>query len=116
MTQHLLTRRNFLFLNSLKGFPRSLGQRPHFIDFIGCIDFIDSFDSLLALSILSHHYQPSFVSFVMLVHEAQPAILTGSLVVIKSFAKRSKVLVAVPLCKVGVLEFLFGLHIKRAPC
>ena len=40
----------------------------------------------------------------------------GSLVVIKSFAKRSKVLVAVPLCKVGIFEFLFCLHIERAPC
>jgi hypothetical protein len=26
------------------------------------------------------------------------------------------VLVAVPLCKVGILEFLFCLHIERAPC
>jgi hypothetical protein len=33
VTQHLLTRRNFLFLNSLKGFQRSLGQRAHFIFF-----------------------------------------------------------------------------------
>ena len=40
VTQHLLTRRNFLFLNYLKGYPRSLGQRPH------VVDFIDSFDSL----------------------------------------------------------------------
>ncbi len=29
VTEHLLTRRNFLFLNSLKGFQRSLGQRAH---------------------------------------------------------------------------------------
>jgi hypothetical protein len=40
----------------------------------------------------------------------------GGLVVVKSFAKRIKVLMAVLLCKVGVLEFLFGLHIERAPC
>jgi len=40
----------------------------------------------------------------------------GGLVVVKSFAERSKVLVAVPFRKVGVLEFLFGLHIERAPC
>jgi hypothetical protein len=26
------------------------------------------------------------------------------------------VLVVGPLCKVGVLEFLFCLHIERAPC
>jgi hypothetical protein len=32
------------------------------------------------------------------------------------FSESSKVLVAVPLCKVCVLEFLFGLHIERAPC
>ena len=69
VTQHLLTRRNFLFLNFLKGFPRSLGQRPH------VIDFTLSFDSLLAISFLSHHFQPSFESFAMLVFEAQPAIL-----------------------------------------
>ena len=40
----------------------------------------------------------------------------GCLVVVNSFAKHSKVLVAVPLCKVGILEFLFCLHIERAPC
>jgi len=34
VTQHFLTRRNFLFLNSPRGFRRSLGQRPHFICFI----------------------------------------------------------------------------------
>jgi hypothetical protein len=41
VTQHLLTRRNFLFLNSLKGFQRSLGQRAHF--------FFSSFPKLKAL-------------------------------------------------------------------
>ena len=40
----------------------------------------------------------------------------GGLVVVKAFAKRSKVLVVGPLCKVGVLEFLFCFHIERAPC
>jgi hypothetical protein len=44
VTQHLLTRRNFLFLNSLEGFQRSLGQRAHFINFIFFIlSFLDSF-------------------------------------------------------------------------
>ena len=33
VTQHLLTRRNFLFLNSPRGFRSSLGQRDHFIHF-----------------------------------------------------------------------------------
>ena len=77
VTQHLLTRRN-----SLKGFPRSLGQRPHFIGFF---DFIESFDSLLVLSFLSHRHQPSFESFVMLVHEAQAMILTKAARGIKAF-------------------------------
>jgi hypothetical protein len=32
--------------------------------------------AFLTLSFLSHLYQPSFESFVMLVHEAQPMVLT----------------------------------------
>ena len=40
VTQHLLTRRNFLFLNSPRGFRSSLGQRAHFICFLGFIHFI----------------------------------------------------------------------------
>ncbi len=41
VTQHLLTRRNFLFLNSLRGFWRSLVQRAHSI-----FHFISFFDSI----------------------------------------------------------------------
>ena len=40
----------------------------------------------------------------------------GSLVVIEAFSERGKVLMVVPLCKVGVVEFLLCLYIKRAPC
>ena len=56
-------------LNSPRGFWSSFRQRPHFIRFIRFISF-----KLL----LSHLYEPSFESFVMLVFEAQPAILTGA--------------------------------------
>ncbi len=35
VTQHLLTRRNFLFLNSLKGFWRSLGEISQIHDKFG---------------------------------------------------------------------------------
>ena len=52
-----------MFLNSPRGFRSSLEQRAHFISF----------------SFLSHLYQPSFESFVMLVFEAQPAILTSNI-------------------------------------
>jgi hypothetical protein len=40
----------------------------------------------------------------------------GGLVVVKAFTERGKVFVAVPLCEVGVLEFLLCLYVKRAPC
>ncbi len=54
VTRHLLTRRNFLFLNSLKDFWRSLDllQRSHFID------FLHFFDTLINdLSFLSNSNQ-----------------------------------------------------------
>ena len=40
----------------------------------------------------------------------------GCLVIVEAFTKHGKVLVVVPLCKVGVLEFLLCLYIERAPC
>ncbi len=40
----------------------------------------------------------------------------GGLVVVEAFAKRGKVLVAIPLRKLGFLEFLLCLYIERAPC
>jgi hypothetical protein len=57
----------FTVLNFPRGFWSSLGQRPHFLRFLG-------FNQ--PLSFLSHLHQPSFESFAMLVYEAQPAILT----------------------------------------
>ena len=67
VTQHLLTRRNFLFLNSLKGFWRwrSPAEIQLFIDFIHFIDF---------LMIKASQEKTLFESFVMLIHKAQPAI------------------------------------------
>ncbi len=67
VTQHLVIKMEFTGLNFPRGFRSSLGQRPHFICFLG---FNQS------LSFLSHLHQPSFESFAMLVYEAQPAILT----------------------------------------
>jgi hypothetical protein len=39
----------------------------------------------------------------------------GGLVVVETFTERGKVLVAVPLCEVGILEFLLCLYVERAP-
>ncbi len=65
--QYLVSKEEFLFLNSPRGFRSSLGQRAHFIRF-------DGFNQ--PLSFLSHLYQQSSESFMMLVFEAQPTILT----------------------------------------
>ena len=69
VTQHLVIKMEFTVLNSPRGFRSSLGQRPHFLRFLG-------FNQ--PLSFLSHLHQPSFESLAMLVYEAQPAILTRS--------------------------------------
>ncbi len=73
--QYLVSKEEFLFLNSPRGFWRSLGQRPHFIHLIDFFGFLWHFNQWSQLP--KKPLPTSFDLLTMLIYEAQPSILSN---------------------------------------
>ncbi len=72
--QYLVSKEEFLNLNSPRGFRRSLGQRPHFIHFIDFFGFLWHFNQWSKLP--KKPLPTSFNLFTMLIYKAQPSIVS----------------------------------------